>query len=81
MDVGEDKKKAPRIVRGAGMVYLRAVPGSGRTGRFDLLGGRHGIKNARGLCRPPGRWAEPTVCLSKNTALKADRRESFSKWR
>lgn len=61
MNVGEDKKKAPRIVRGAGMVNLRAVPGSGSAGRFDLLGDRHGIKNARGLCRPPGRWAEPTV--------------------
>lgn len=61
MDVGEDTKKAPRIVRGAGVVYLRAVPSGSSAGRADLLGGRHGIKNARGLCRPPGRWAEPTV--------------------
>lgn len=61
MHVGEDKKKAPRIVRGAGVVCLRVVPSSGSAGRFDLLGGRHGVKNARGLCRPPGRWAEPTV--------------------
>ena len=52
MNVGEDKKKAPRIVRGAGMVHLRAVPSGGRSGWFDLLGGRHGIKMPEGFADP-----------------------------
>lgn len=52
MNVGEDKKKAPRIVRGAGVVCLRVVLSSGSVGRFDLLGGCHGIKMPEGFADP-----------------------------
>ena len=76
MDVGEDTKKAPRIVRGAGVVYLRAIPSGGRAGRFDLLGGRHGIKKCPRALPTPGPMGG---AHRENTCMIAHHREKHKR--
>ena len=72
MNVGKDKKKAPRIVRGAGVVCLRVVPSSGSVGRFDLLGGRHSIKKCPRALPTPGPMGG---AHRENTCMIAHHRE------